>query len=428
MRLFRKFAAALILLASLPVAAQYTVGSVAYVGGAPYTDTELSSVAGLQAGQAIATNALGSAAQHILDTGLFDDVQATYTAQGKALHITFHVKPTPLAKLPAVSLENFVWFTPEELAAGLHQQLPLYRGVSSDAGTFSDSIQDALQKMLTAKGVQATLSHTTVEPTSQHPVRVVDYKVERPALRIVSLNLTVDATAPDVVAATTVKLPTRSPVFYNEGLTGLTVEDFLLLAAHNNGYITAKVLSMHRELATTATGTGVAVTATIQPGEPYKIASFHWTETPVYDSATFARDAKLKPGDTAQFYKLRDTEAAIVSAYHGQGYLDAYIDPDPKMDATAHTVSYNLRAVPGEQYKFKSVTALGLDPAGLSEFNQVWKIKPGDVFNETYVQTFITGNKGLQGLAKYAGSYQIAADPTTHLVDLTMQFNPNPSH
>jgi hypothetical protein len=67
-------ALALILtLASAAAHAQYTVGGVAYKGGAPYTGAELTAVAGLQAGQMMATSGLGDAAQHLLDTGLFDE-------------------------------------------------------------------------------------------------------------------------------------------------------------------------------------------------------------------------------------------------------------------------------------------------------------------------------------------------------------------
>ena len=49
-------------------------------------------------------------------------------------------------------------------------------------------------------------------------------------------------------------------------------------------------------------------------------------------------------------------------------------------------------------------------------------MKPGDIYNEHYVQTFINKNTALQHLATYSAGFQASADPQTHLVDLTITF------
>ena len=49
-------------------------------------------------------------------------------------------------------------------------------------------------------------------------------------------------------------------------------------------------------------------------------------------------------------------------------------------------------------------------------------MKPGDLYNERYIQTFINNNTALQHLATYSASFQVSADPQTHLVDLTIMF------
>jgi outer membrane protein insertion porin family len=411
----------LTLIAPLPALAQYSIDKVVFTGGAPYSDADMLTVSGLATGQLMGQKSLVNAVQHLVDTGLFDDAQVSLSGTGKVRTVSFAMKPKPQSALLPVSIENLVWFTPEELAAGLRTRVPLYRGYASDAGTMPDLIQAALEQMSAAKGITATLTHMVAEPTSQHPVRVVDYKSERPAYRIASVSLAIAATSPEATAAAKITLP-RNSLAYNEGLTGYTVEDFLLSASRNNGYITARLEDLQRELVDTANGKGVKVLAKVTPGDLYKVSTIVWTPTAVYSAADFARDAKLHDGEPAQFYKLRQTEDLIVTGYHAQGYLDAYLDPSPKLDTAAHTVAYSIHAVPGEQYHLKSVTTSGLSAAAQKEFDGAWSMKPGDAFNETYVQTFIAKSNGLPNLAKYAGGYQISADPTTHQVELTMSF------
>jgi outer membrane protein insertion porin family len=403
--------------------AQYTVGSVAYKGGAPYADAELTAVAGLQAGQMMATDGLGNAAQHLLDTGLFDDVQATYTQQGKALHITFQLKPLPPAKLLTVSLENFPWFTPDELTAALHRQLPLYRGLSSDAGTFSDSIQDALTQLLTAKGVTAKLSHIIVEPTIQHPLRTVNFRVNAPLVRLAKIDLAGPIPEP-LQPAISKALTAVSGKPLNEGLTGTTLEDTLLFPARDAGYIAASLKAIHNEVAPGQRGFDVTVTATLDAGEPYKVAAIDYTPTPLYAAADLARDAQLHPGDLARASLLLKTETPIQNAWLKQGYLDAYITATPTLDDASHTVTYTLLAVPGEIYHLKTVTATGLGPAAQKAFDDAWTMKPGDLYDATYIIGFIKKNIAQDAFKPYTFGYRAVGDPQTHLVDMTLTFSP----
>jgi outer membrane protein assembly factor BamA len=401
--------------------AQYSVGAVAYQGGAPYTDAELTAIAGLQAGQMTQSDSIGNAAQHLLDTGLFDDVQATYTLHGKALNITFQIKPTPLTKLLPVSLENFVWFTPQEIATALHGQLPLYRGVSSDAGSFSDSIQAALQQMLTAKGISVKLSHGIVEPTNQHPLRVVDYRVASPVVRLTKIDLNgpiPEAIQPELAKALTAA--TGKPL--NIGLTELTLQDRLLAPARNAGYIAATLKEVQPTFAPTAKEVAVTVSATLDVGSSYKLSTLTLDPGPLYTATDLARDTQLHPGDLASARQLALTELPLQTAYLKQGYLDAYVTATPIPNEQDHTVSYTLKAIPGEIYHLKSVTATGLSPEAQKAFDADWTLKEGDIYDATYIATFLKKNIALEPFNSYSIAYRAIGDPQTHQVDLTLTF------
>jgi outer membrane protein insertion porin family len=419
------------LAATLPVHAQYSIATVTFKHPGPYTRAELLAASGLEPGQALMHDSLGNAAQRLLNTGLFSDATIDYTGTAKARDVVVDLKPIPLDKLLPASFENFVWFTPGELAAGIHAHVPLYRGVASDAGTLPDDIQSALQQMLAAKGITATLSHEIIEPTNLHPIRVVSFRIEQPSVRLNTVHLAIlSPTAAQATLTPRLQQAARSATSnpFNEGLSGLTLQDILLGSVRSAGYIEATLDGIQRTVSPSPTDPQtllVTYSVRILTGDSYKVSTLTFAPTPLYSAADFARDARLHPGDIADGSDLAKTEAAISSAYLSHGYLDIYVLSHPALDATAHTVAYTLEPIPGDIYHLHTATPTGLSPEALQEFNSTWQMKPGDVYNPAYVSEFIHNNTALRHLSTYAGSFQASADPQTHLVDLTLTFYPS---
>jgi len=416
---------ALLLLAPLASHAQYSIASVTYKHAGPYTPSELAAVSGLEAGQLLTQNSLGNAAQHLLDTGLFSDATIDYTSTGMRRGIVIDLKPIPLDKLLPASFENFVWFTPEELAAGIHAHVPLYRGVASDAGTLPDDIQSALQQMLAAKGITATLSHEIIEPTNNHPQLTVNFKVDSPRIVLAKADI---SGIPEALQPDTLKLLHRlEGARYNEGLTGFTVEDIVLIPARTAGYLNAKLQDVNRTLAPTANGLAVTYTATLVPGEAYKVSTVTWNPTPIYSAADFTRDTKLHPGDPASDTALRQTEAGISRAYLRQGYIDVYVLPNAVTDATTHTVAYTFTAVPGAVYSLHTLTVNGLPDSARTLLLSNWPMKPGDPYSDLAVADYLTKYVAQPIFREYNAGFKAAGNPETHQVDLTLTFTPNGS-
>jgi len=422
---FHRVLAALLLLAPLAARAQYSIASVTYKHPGPYTTQELAAVSGLQAGQLLTQNSLGNAAQHLLDTGLFSDATIDYTSTGTRRGIVIDLKPIPLDKLLPASFENFVWFTHEELAAGIHAHVPLYRGVASDAGTLPDDIQSALQQMLVAKGITATISHEIVEPTTNHPQLTVNFKVDSPRIVLAKADIT---GIPEALQPDTLKFLHRlEGARYNEGLTGFTVEDIVLIPARTAGYLNAKLQDVQRTFAPTANGIAVTYTATLIPGDAYKVSTVTWNPTPIYSAADFTRDTKIHHGDPASDTALRQTEAAISRAYLRQGYIDVYVLPNPVTDATAHTVAYTFTAVPGAVYSLHTLTVNGLPDSARTLLLSNWPMKPGDPYSDLAVADYLAKYVAQPIFREYNAGFKAAGNPETHQVDLTLTFTPNGS-
>jgi outer membrane protein assembly factor BamA len=413
---------------SLPATAQYTIEKVVIHNAAPYTDKEIIAVTGLEAGQFLTHDSLINAAHHLLDTGLFEDAEVTLSSSGKARTVVVNPKPIPLDKLLPTSFENLVWLTPGELTKEIHARLPLYRGVASDAGNFPDQIQNALQQILSAKGITATFSHAVIEPTNQHPIRTINFKVDEPQIRIATVHLSI--TGPP--GAATQLAPLIKPALdkatntdVNEGLGGLTLEDRLLTPARNAGYITAHLESLTRTVAPTDKSLAVTYTATLNSGDPYKLSTITCDPTPLYSAADFDRDTKLHPGDLASASALYLTERPITTAYLLQGYMDVYLLSNPVPDTTTHTVAYKLQIVPGELYRLQTLNVTGLSPDARKAFDTAWTMKQGDPYSDLAVGIFLRKNIAQPAFRAYTMTYQASADPQTHLVDLTLTFAPN---
>lgn len=414
------FLCSLVVLVPFAAHGQYTVNKVVFQHPGPYTDAELLTTSGLHAGQPVTRDSLASAAQHLLDTGLFEDAQITTAGAGRALTIILDLKPIPLDKLLPASFENFVWFTPDELSAGIRQRVPLYRNVASDAGNLPDAIQTALQQMLAEKGISASLSHLIVEPTTRHPRLVVNFTVESPTVSIGSMTLT--GVPPELSDQTMKALAGMRNKPYNEGLSGLTMEDVALGPARNAGYIDAHLEAIQRSAVQISGGIAVNYSATLVTGDRYQISAVRWQPTTIYSAADFARDNKLHAGDPASLSGLANTESAIAKAYRSQGFMDVYLLASPVIDTAAHTVAYTLEAVQGQPYRLHAVTATGLSAAAQKVFDADWQMKPGDPYSDLAVNAFLTKHIAQPDFRPYSASFRAVGDPETHLVDLTVTF------
>ncbi len=66
--------------------------------------------------------------------------------------------------------------------------------------------------------------------------------------------------------------------------------------------------------------------------------------------------------------------------------------------------------------------ALNLAPDALNEFRAAWKMQPGDLYDSTYLITFLKKNVAQPYLRPYTPSYKIERDPETHMVTVIFTF------
>jgi outer membrane protein assembly factor BamA len=118
---------------------------------------------------------------------------------------------------------------------------------------------------------------------------------------------------------------------------------------------------------------------------------------------------------------------AVRDAYHANGYLDCSVVAHASFNEAAHIANYNLEIVPGSQYRLASVKFDEAPEAMSDRLKLVWKMAPGDVFDEGYVANFAAlAQKKDKTLAKWMQTvltaYDVKADPGAHQVDCVFHF------
>jgi outer membrane protein insertion porin family len=323
--------------------------------------------------------------------------------------------------MTGAGFENLVWLTPEELASSLHKAAPLFHGQLPDAGDQIDAITNGLQAALATKGVNAELTHETLQPSLTQPIRTIEFRVENPVVRVHAITL--QGGVPELGAATAKTTDKLRGSRYSEGSDSANTLHAILAAYFDAGYLNAHLTGVQHVLVqNTPTDATIDLTATIDPGQPYKVAALAYDGTPLVARDAVMGAAKLHPGDIASARLLLETLAPIDTAYRRQGYMDVLVDPGAALDPAAHTVSYTVRVVPGAQYHLRSIKPFNLSDEARKDFDANWQLKPGDLYDSMYVADFMKHNLAMHALAGYSAAYEAVADPETHQVDLSINF------
>ena len=416
---------ALALCTVVPVTAlsQYTVKTLVFRGTTPYTQQQLEATSGLKPGDHIGTNEMGEAAQRLMDTGAFADLDTTVEGPVAGIQVIFNVKAAPPATLLPLSFENIVWLTTEERDAGLKQRLPLYAGRLSETGTMAAGVQAALQAMLDAKNANATVEvvERPSSATRATPQFIAHVTTPRVVLGSVRLGGVSTALAPDENKQ--IRALLTYP--YNEGLDH-PLADTLLQAYRDAGYLDARLDNLQRTPGDPAGGeVKVLVTAQVVGGEPYHVSSMAWGGSPIFSTDEFAKASKLHAGDVASQSALRLSYQPLLDAYLKLGYLDASIDTQPILDSANHTAAYTLRVVPGQIYRVNTITVRGLAGRAKQDFDSAWLLKPGAVYDPVYASHFLRLNTALRSLEPYTAAIEAKENATNGTVDVLLNFFAN---
>src|SRR2546428_5298062 len=136
---------------------QVTLRRVEVVGLKRLNAQQVVDLSGLKVGDTTKREAIDAGAEKLMDSGLFKKPGYRVRIKGNEAVVTFEVEEAT-RNLPVV-FENFVWFSEDEIARAIRQDVPFFDGTAPEAGTTTDKIAAALQRLLSQKKIPGQVEH-----------------------------------------------------------------------------------------------------------------------------------------------------------------------------------------------------------------------------------------------------------------------------
>jgi outer membrane protein assembly factor BamA len=412
--------AAFLLLCSLPSFAQKAAPAraIRFQGAPQYTPEELLAAAGLKPTVRLSPSEVKAHARQLSDTGVFAVVKFSSDSKGLLFSLT------PSGQLFPLHLDNLPLKPGKELDEKLHQRFPLYHGLLPANGSMLEGIRQTFEEMLAAQGIKATVKAAVTSGLGPQKIAAMNITVTSPLVRIGAIKLA-GVSAP-MMAKANALVGAQSGNGFDTENTAIGLQHAFEDLYRDEGYAAVQVeVTQVEPPSISSQAVEIPYAIAIREGGIYKLGTISY---PPDALATRAEVDKVRSKYQAASGRPLDLFLlAVRDAYHAKGYLGCAVVPHPSFDEAAHIVSYSIEIAPGSAYKMGSVQFDGAPDAMAAKLTHLWKMAPGDVFDESYASSFIArAQKQDRTLAKWMqtviSNYDVKADRENHRVDCIFHF------
>jgi outer membrane protein insertion porin family len=343
------------------------------------TEAQVVVITGLVPGAQIGRDDLQTAADKLVQSGLFAKVSYNFQTKLASVLVTFHVEESP--RIP-VYFDNIPWFADSELGDAVRAKLPFFNGTLPEAGAAVEQAADAVKELLSSRGLQASLEHAVIaNPIGEGNVQA--FRIEGAALQIAKLEFG----DPALLASKPVQQHLSEIIGkpYSRMAIDLFLSEAIKPVYLQQGYLRVKLGPPEVRL----TGdpnqklpSQIPVYVPVVPGQVYRLKETHWTGNVLVSEFTLDGLLGIKRGEIADGMQLEAGWDRAREEYAHRGYLEAKLDPVPAYDEQAHTVSYSVHIQEGPQYRFGKMVLTGISPAAERKLLAAWPFAAGGIFDK----------------------------------------------
>jgi len=390
------------------------------------TEAQIVSLAGLQPGSQVGKDDLQSAADRLIQSGLFAKVKFSFLTRGSGVFVTYHVEESP--RLP-VYFDNIPWFADSELAEAIRKTFPYFDGTLPEGGAAVDRAGDAVKELLSSRGLQAAVEHAVIpNPTGDGSVQ--EFRIEGAAVQIATLEFS------DRSLLESKAVQQHLSDIRGKSYSRMAIDLFLTEAVRpvylQQGYLQVKLGPPEVRL----TGNPnqkfpdkIPVYVPIVTGAVYRWREVHWTGNTLLSEFTLRSLLGAKSGDVANGMQMEDGWDRIREEYGHHGYLEAKLDPVATFDEQAHSVSYAVSIQEGIQYNFGKIVLTGLSLAAERKLYAAGPIASTNLFDKTKFEELLLKLQSHreQVFGELPVHYEtvghfLQTDPDKHTVDVLLDF------
>jgi outer membrane protein assembly factor BamA len=419
------FSAASILRAQSDPSYRPRLTGIIVEGQHKFKESTIAAASGLVVGKPTSLQDIATAAGRLATLGVFKKVRYQYSNTPDEISVQFHVdEETDL--LPCY-LDNFVWFTNEELIADLREHVPFFDVVLPPAGDILDQIRTELAKLLTAKNIPAQAGFVAYTAGIGKPVSALIFQATGIALPIRGIHFA------GVDQKFLGSLSSASKELLHQDFSRLTIREyehgFFLPVYQEKGYLRADFGEPTVESVVpgkTAASLEVTVLIPVVEGRAYKWKGAEWHGVHALPTDKLIESLGQKTGEPANLPKFDRGVDAARGSYEKSGYLEAEIQVKQIFQESDGTVAFDISVIEGEQFRMGGLEISGLPVAATDTLRKAWKLKPGEIFDESYFAEFVSKEvpPRLNRLGIRAVNVRESRklDRENHRVDITLNF------
>jgi outer membrane protein assembly factor BamA len=402
--------------------------SVKVSGTKRYSDEAVIAASGLQMGTTVVEDDFKKAARRLGDLGVFTDITYSYSYSSAGTKLALQV--TDVEKFVPVRFEDFVWFSDQELLQRIKERAPMFNGEVPFSGNLADRVSDVLQALLVENAIPGNVEYERVGKANG-PIDSIVYHVSQVLIQIRNVEFTGagEAELPALKAAAQRVFETE----YSRGVLNALVEHQLLPVYYTRGYLKAafgvpqpnvvKKPSANSDDGGPRNLTIVDVTFSVTPGVQYKIKALQWSGNKEFSTDVLQKMVRAQPGDVANTVRIGDNLKDIQKLYGSRGYVTASIKVDAEFD-DAGTALIHLNVKEGYEYHMGELEFRGLDNSLTAKLRNAWKLRPGDVFDSTYLSEYLpAAHKLLPSGLDWDVSPHVTANARDKTVDVDLIYS-----
>ncbi len=361
----------------------YKLLSVRVKGQNQFKEDQIIAASGLKLGQYAGEEEFKQASQKLGETGLFTNLTYSYHYSNAGCDLELQVAEND--KLVPILLDNFVWFSDEELLRLLRQRLPLFDGRVPTGGNLTDQVSAALTAILGERKISGQVEYLGFGPLGGE-IDSYAYKVSLHP--VVVRNMDFPGAAADEIPA--LQAAAKSLAGQDYLRTKMRVQERLdlLPVYRSRGYLKAKFGETVAKVAEDGAQTLVDVSFPVAPGLEYRLTDMQFAGNGVFSADQLQGLIHLKNGEPANAVQLSDDLDAIHKLYGTKGYLAARVDPKADMDDAMSTVSYRLKVTEGDQYRMGELSIDGIPLDNAKKMAAQWQLKKGEPYDVSYLPKF----------------------------------------
>jgi len=412
--------------APMPASA-YKLISVKVIGSKRFTSEEVAAASGLPVGTIAHEDDFKKASRQLGESGAFSNIAYSFSYSASGTRLEFQVTDADVF-VPA-RFSDFVWFSDEELGRKLHERIPLYKGYLPSSGRLVEQVSDVLQAMLVESAVPGVVEYVR-NSSKEGKLQSIDYNVAGVSIRIRHIDFP-GATPSEMpmLEAAAEKLVGRE---YSRAYMSSFTDQTVLPTLHQHGYLKAacgppepKVVKVTPTESDTTRQppTFVDVTFSIAPGIQYKLSRWDWSGNQEIRTDELQALLHAKVGETANTVQLQDDLRAVQALYGTRGYILATVKVSAEFDDAGATVVFHLAVNEDSVFHMGELEFRGLDNNLTALLRAAWKLRPGDVYDASYLKEYLPkARKLLPASLDWEVATHVTALTKDKTVDVDLQY------